>query len=144
MKAQSKPWLFLSLFGILAISCGKNNQGTKLRITVPNGTWGYFIVRPSENDTKGGTIDVKVPMDGMGPEVPENPYRFEIRFEDGTPIYSVDSDPRLNVPDPDPNMVQFMWPQMPDTRGHLFFVGTEKQFQQTYKQNPPIGLKKIK
>ena len=116
-------------------------MGTRLHLIIPNGTWGYFILRPNEKLSQGGTREIRVPADGIGAEVPENPYSFSVQFANGTPIPSLEDDSNQSW---EAGHVTFQWPQMSDTRGYAFFVGTKKQFESTYVQNPPLGMKPMK
>lgn len=82
-------------------------------------------------------------MSGIGPKVALNPYALFCQFSDGAPIHNEEIDPRDN-PVVDENIVRLKWIQMPDYDGVAFFVGTEKQFQETYSSPPTLGLHKLK
>ena len=146
VKIESRQFIRLMILA-LAIStaaCVRHSPSTRLHFIVPNGKWGYFVVRPNVKLSPGGVQNIEVPFDGMGPEVPEDPYTFEVTFADGTPIYSAYTDERQNVPPIPSNVIRMDWPQVSDVRGHLFFVGTEDQYQANRSQNPPLGLKSAK
>lgn len=121
---------------------GEHSNPTHIAFRFKSGTWGYFVLPVSDKLPRGGRIFVDNPTSGIGPAIPDNSYIFDsIAFDDGRTIYSAYNDQRDHPPQVSDDLVILDWPQQTDSRGSLFFLGTRRQFQATFKMDPPLGMK---
>jgi len=129
-----RMWLLV----ILAIVCSaylgncrkRPATSVHVQIVLPKGYWGWFII-PMDKELRAQKVRVDVPRTGLCAAIPFGGYTFRANYDSGEPvsIEQLRTTQTANVP----QEILLQWVQERHPKGMLWFLGTRKQYEQTFR-----------
>ena len=134
-------------FGLLLVafccSCAQKTPDVSYFFVVPKGTWGYFVL-PRKKQAPPPNGPIFVPTSGVCEPLHEHMpgYRLTVsKWSDGSNLPYRDE--QANGVEPPAASGTMLWGvQTLHPEGSLWFVGTQKQFEDT-NADRKLGLKKL-